>query len=151
MLCELGFKVGSGNMVGLPGQTLDDIVDDLLLLGRYWLAMMSCTVFIPSTTCAYNSYPMGDVQTTLNLIALMRILYPNRLMPTTSCLEQATPGGLFHGLMSGANTVTIHDGTPPHQAALFPIYSAKRVTPNKEFVAGVISSANLTSAPGPIL
>jgi len=149
-LLELGFKVGTGNMVGMPGQTLDHIVDDLMLVGKYNLAMMSCTVFIPGEACVFRDEPKGDVETALNFIALMRILYPSRLMPTTSCLEQAKPGGLLAGLMAGANTVTMHDGTPEHFAALFPIYSSKRVTPNKGLVAEILAQANLTAAPGPL-
>jgi hypothetical protein len=38
--------------------------------------------------CGYRDEPMGDVDIALNQMALMRILYPTRLMPTTSCLER---------------------------------------------------------------
>ena len=151
LLQELGFKVGSGNMVGLPGQTIEDIVDDLLLIGQEKLAMMSCTVFIPGEACDFRNEPAGDVEVALNFMALMRILYPDRLMPTTSALETVKAGGILRGLEAGANTITIHDGTPAKLADLFPIYSKKRITPNRDFVKELLTKTNLSMAPGPLL
>ena len=150
-LIELGFKVGSGNMIGLPGQTVEDIVDDLFLVGREKLTMMSSTVFIPGEACDFRNEVMGDVEVTLNFMALMRILYPNRLMPTTSALETVKTGGILRGLEAGANTITIHDGTPKEMADLFPIYTKKRITPNGDFVKDLLTKINLTMAPGPLL
>ena len=142
-LLREGFEAGSGNMVGLPGQTLDDLVGDLLLLGNYPLAMQSTTVFIPGEGCAYSGEPMGDLDTTLNLIATMRVLYPNRLIPTTSALERARTGGQRLGLLAGANTVTVHDGTPEALKDLFPIYSTKRFAPRGEHLEAAVLGAGL--------
>ena len=147
-LLRLGYAVGSGNMVGLPGQTLDDIVDDLYLLGKYALAMESTTVFIPGESSAFRDEPMGDVDTTLNMMALMRIMYPARLIPTTSSLEKGRADGQYQGLMAGANSATIHDGTPGEVKHLFPIYSTNRFTPQDEHLRQAVENAHLKFAPG---
>lgn len=147
-LIDLGFDVGSGNMVGLPGQTMDDMVQDLVLLGRYRLAMSSCTPFIPGEQSMLKDEPMGDVHLALNTMAIARILHPDRLIPTTSSLEKAMPAGQYVGLMAGANTVTIHDGTPTEQKELFPIYSSKRFAPGEEHIREVVARAGLTFAQG---
>ncbi len=139
-----GLKVGSGDIVGLPGQTLDDLVDDLLLLGEYDLSMQSCSVFIPNERSKCHDEPMGNLDLTLNVLALMRIMYPRRLMPTTSSLEKPRPGGQYMGLMAGANTVTCHDGTPEELKHLFPIYSGKRFTPREEHLAQIVRKAGLS-------
>ena len=96
-LLAVGYQVGTGNIVGLPGQTLGDLLDDLELVGRYPLAMQSATVFIPGESSDYKNEPPGDVDTTLNLMALMRIRYPDRLMPTTSSLEKLRDDGQYWG------------------------------------------------------
>ena len=142
-LLELGFQVGSGNIVGLPGQTLDTIVDDILFAGRFPLSMVSATVFVPGAGSRLQNAPPGDVETALNCMALLRILYPERLMPTTSSLEKRKPDGQYWGLMAGANTVTIHDGTPEELRALFPIYSARRFTPNAAHLARAVARAGM--------
>ena len=150
-LVDIGFKVGTGNMVGMPGQSLDDVIDDILLLGRYDLAMMSCTVFIPGEMCNYVNQPMGDVEIALNQMALMRIMYPKRLMPTTSCLERGKKGGQLKGLMAGGNTVTVHDGTPEEFQKLFPIYSTDRCSPGFARCEAFVRDADLTFAKAPLI
>jgi biotin synthase len=147
-LLDLGFGVGSGNMVGLPGQTLDDMVADLQTLERYDLAMCSCTPFIPGEGSKLRHAPMGDVHLALNTMAIARIMHPDRLIPTTSSLEKAMPDGQYVGLMAGANTVTIHDGTPEEMKALFPIYSGKRFAPREEHIRNIVTRAGLKLAAG---
>jgi biotin synthase len=150
-LIDIGYKVGTGNMVGMPGQSLDDVIDDLLLLGKYDLSMMSCTVFIPGEMCNYHDQPMGDVEIALNQMALMRIMYPKRLMPTTSCLERGKVGGQLKGLMAGANTVTIHDGTPQEFQKLFPIYSTDRCSPGFARCEALVRDAGVRFAKAPLI
>jgi biotin synthase len=150
-LIDIGYKVGTGNMVGMPGQSLDDVIDDLLLLGKYNLSMMSCTVFIPGEMCNYHDQPMGDVEIALNSMALMRIMHPKRLMPTTSCLERGKKGGQLAGLMAGANTVTIHDGTPEEFKKLFPIYSTDRCSPGFARCETMVRDAALGFAKAPLI
>jgi biotin synthase len=142
-ILEAGFSLGSGNIVGLPGQTITDIANDLLLLHRYNLSMNSSTVFIPTESSSYKDQPYGDLNITLNTMALMRIMNPGRLIPTTSSLEKVKKGGQLRGLMAGANTVTIHDGTPEELKSLFPIYSVNRVTPNKQHFMEIVDQAFL--------
>ena len=56
-LHELGFGLGTGNIVGLPGQSTDDLVADLRFLGGLPLAMMSCSAFIPGEQTPYRDHP----------------------------------------------------------------------------------------------
>jgi biotin synthase len=138
---EAGFVLGSGNIVGLPGQTISDIADDLLFMHKFNLGMNSSTVFIPAECSVYKNEPFGNVDLTLNTMALMRIMNPHRLMPTTSSLERARNGGQLLGLEAGANSVTIHDGTPEELKACFPIYSVKRIAPQSEHFENIVGKA----------
>lgn len=142
-LHKIGYRIGSGNIVGLPKQTLNDLVTDLQLIYELPLSMNSATIFIPAENSAFANEPAGNPIHTLNMMALMRIMNPNRLMPTTSSLEKMIPGGQFLGLQAGANTVTIHDGTPEELQQFFPIYSAKRIRPQIEHFKDILEKANL--------
>jgi biotin synthase len=150
-LAELGYKVGTGNIVGLPGQTLDDMVEDVLFAGKFPLAMVSATVFIPGEDTKLNGAPAGNLDWALNTLALMRILYPDRLIPTTSPFERLKKGGQYMGLMAGANTITIHDGTPEQDKKLFPIYSSNRFTPNAENLQNAVTQAGMGLAKGSLI
>ena len=142
-LCEIGYRVGSGNIVGLPAQTLDDLVGDLKLVHELPLGMNSATIFIPAENSDFAHEPAGDPIHTLNMMALMRIMNPHRLMPTTSSLEKMIPDGQYLGLLAGANTVTIHDGTPEELQQYFPIYSSKRIRPQIEHFRDILGRANM--------
>lgn len=142
-LSKIGYRVGSGNIVGLPKQTIDDLEDDLLLIHKLPLAMNSATIFVPAENTPFAGESPGDPNYTLNMMALMRIMNPHRLMPTTSSLEKMIPDGQYLGLMAGANTVTIHDGTPEELQQYFPIYSAKRIRPQIEHFRDILRRAEM--------
>lgn len=145
MLHEEGFRIGSGNIVGLPGQSVDDLVSDLQLAHKLPLGMNSTTIFVPAENTPYANEPAGDPHLTLNMMALLRIMNPQRLMPTTSSLEKMIPDGQYLGLLAGANTVTIHDGTPPELEKHFPIYSAKRIRPQIDHFRDILTRAKMNT------
>lgn len=142
-LIELGFIVGSGNIIGIPGQTIDDIVNDLKMIRDLELNMNSTTVFIPAEDSSFYNEKPGDVDIALNVMALMRVMNPSRLMPTTSSLGKLRTDGQLMGLNYGANTVTIHDGTPDELRKLFPIYSTSRIVPNWQYFKDIVQKAKM--------
>ena len=144
-LHDVGFRVGSGNIVGLPAQTLDDLVGDLQLAHELPLAMNSTTIFVPAENTEFAAEPPGNPVQALNMMALLRIMNPHRLMPTTSSLQKMMADGQYLGLMAGANTVTIHDGTPEDLQRFFPIYSAKRVRPQLDHFKDILRRAGMTA------
>lgn len=144
-LYEIGYRVSSGNIVGLPTQTIEDLVSDLKLLHELPLKMNSTTIFIPAENSAFANEPAGDPVRTLNMMAIMRIMNPDRLMPTTSSLEKMIEDGQYKGLMAGANTVTIHDGTPEELQEYFPIYSTHRVRPQIDHFRDILHRSDMTA------
>lgn len=142
-LNKLGFAVGTGNIIGLPGQTLEDIANDLIFMRNFRLTMVSTSIFIPGEDSNYWDKPKGDLDIALNYMALMRILYPNMLIPSTSSLEKCRKGGQYLGLLAGANAVTIHDGTPPEFKKYYPIYSLHRFIPNEKHIKYILKKARL--------
>jgi len=142
---DIGFEVGSGNIIGLPTQTLDDIVRDLLFIRTLKLTMVSTSVFIPGENSRYCNNSAGNVDLVLNYMALLRILYPHMLIPSTSSLETAKQNGQYGGLQAGANVVTVHDGTPGRLRKLFPIYSTHRFTPDRTYACRILKKAGLSN------
>ena len=67
----------------------------------------------PLETCS-----PGDIETTLNTIALMRIINPGALIPSVSALEKLQEGGQVKGLNAGANVITINF-TPKRERQIF--------------------------------
>ncbi|HXM04199.1 MAG TPA: radical SAM protein, partial [Chthoniobacterales bacterium] len=105
-LVRLGFKVGTGAIVGLPGQSIESLADDLELARDLGAHMVSGSPFIPAPDTPLAGHPPGDVELTLNLIAIARIMNPSWLIPSVSALERRQGGGQLSGLAAGANVLT---------------------------------------------
>ena len=112
-------------------------------MGLFESILLIFTASTSANKSAFENEPAGNPIYTLNMMALMRIMNPHRLMPTTSSLEKMIPDGQYLGLLAGANTVTIHDGTPEELQEHFPIYSTKRVRPQMEHFKDILERAGL--------
>jgi biotin synthase len=105
-LLRLGYRVGSGCIVGLPGQSLDSVADDILLAQSLGVHMCSASPFVPTPGTPIAAAVPGSILHTLNVIATMRLVNPEWLIPTVSALEQQVSGGQAAGLRAGANVMT---------------------------------------------
>lgn len=125
LLFQLGYQVGSGCIIGLPGQTPEILVEDLRLIESRQYHMCGIGPLIPHPDTPLGDCPVGSVRTTLNMMALMRLLVPDLMMPATTALETAEPGLRLRALQSGAN-VLMPNLTPRKFASFYDIYPGKK-------------------------
>ncbi len=142
-LLELGFKVGTGMIIGLPGQSLQSIARDMLLAKELGVHMCSPSPFIPAPNTPFENAPYGSTQMTLNALAIMRLLSPAWLIASVSALEKSQQGGQFGGLAAGANVVTVNF-TPQTQRNKYLIYGRKRFVVRNDYAHDLIKDAGLT-------
>ncbi len=141
-LKKIGFYVSSGNITGIPQQSLSSLADDIFLLKKLDICMGSTSPFIPNEVSNYRDCFPGDINLTLNFIAILRILCPTMLIPATSSLELIIKGGQYLGLMAGANVLTLHDGTPANKEKMFLLYKKNRYKP-KGILFNIVQRAGL--------
>ena len=150
-LKELGYEVGSGVMVGLPGQTLDILADDILLFKELGLDMIGIGPYIP-----HHDTPLGAeyralehlnirafergnnavqcsndlmlkntiLDLTLRMIALTRIVTKNTNIPATTAVGTIDKEGRQKALKCGAN-VMMPNATPAQYRKYYEIYPDK--------------------------
>ena len=82
-LKSLGYQVGSGFMVGSPFQTIEHIVADLRYLQQLEPDMIGIGPFIPHHQTPFADKEQGNLHLTLRLIAILRLMFPNALLPST--------------------------------------------------------------------
>lgn len=150
ILKKLGFQVSSGNITGLPGQSIESLINDLLLLKSLDLPMVSTSVFVPNNMSNYRDYPPGNINLVLNFTALLRIICPEALIPATSSLELVSKDAQYLGLMAGANVVTLHDGTPKKYEDKYIIYKKERYTPT-DILFKIVKRSGLELSPVALL
>ena len=104
-LKKLGYQVGAGFMVGSPGQTYEELAEDLVFLSELQPQMVGIGPFIPHHSTPFAGEPAGSVELTLRLLSIIRILLPAVLLPATTALGTLDPRGREKGLAAGANVV----------------------------------------------
>lgn len=104
-LKEIGYQVGAGFMVGLPGQGNEDLTEDLIYLQELQPEMVGIGPFLPHPRTPLGRYPSGTVEKTLVLIALTRLLLPESLIPATTALGTLDARGREKAFNAGANVV----------------------------------------------
>lgn len=131
-LRELGYEVGSGVMIGIPGQTFSSLAHDIALFADLDLDMIGVGPFIahPNTPLGHESASVPDQAPNTELmtykaVALTRLVCPQSNIPSTTALATLNlSSGRELGLMRGANVV-MPNLTPPKYRVLYEIYPAK--------------------------
>ena len=123
-LKELGYLNGSGNMIGLLDQTIEDIANDILYFKKMGINMIGIGPFLPAANTPLENQPTGNVDLTLKAVAVTRLVCKNVYIPATTALVSAHPEGQVMALQSGANTIMLVN-TPPEHRQNYAIYGDK--------------------------
>ncbi len=102
---EIGLQAGAGFMVGLPNQTNEDFVNDLLFLKDLNPHMVGIGPFMPQKDTPLKDAHSGTAEMTYILLSIIRLLLPKVLLPATTALGSINPKGRENGLKAGANVV----------------------------------------------
>lgn len=124
MIRELGYELGSGIMVGLPGQTIESIADDLLYLKGIGIDMAGIGPFIPHPETPLANEAGGTLELALRTMAVMRMLMPDINIPATTAMESLHPQGRIMALQAGANVV-MPNVTEGEYRSLYELYPGK--------------------------
>ncbi len=124
MIKELGYELGSGIMVGLPGQSLESIAADLMFLRRLGVDMAGIGPFIPHPETPLAGEPGGSLHLALRTMAIMRLLLPDINIPATTAMESLHPDGRMMALQGGANVV-MPNVTEGEYRKLYELYPGK--------------------------
>ena len=104
-LKEIGYQVGTGMMVGSPGQTTEILAEDLHFLKEIQPEMIGTGPFIPHRDTPYRGEKAGTAELTLYLIGILRLMFPDGLIPATTALGTIDPRGREKGILFGANVI----------------------------------------------
>ncbi len=111
-LRSIGYQVGTGVMIGLPFQTLDDLVGDLLFFQKMDVDMIGMGPYLVSkdTPLAkempdFEAMKEQQLKLGLKMIAAARLLLKNVNIAATTALQALDPRGREQGLLAGANVI----------------------------------------------
>jgi len=135
-LKELGYEAGGGVMVGIPGQSYESLVADVLAFRALDLDMIGIGPYIPHTRTPLGSGALRPAidrndqapateEMVYKMVALARIMCPTANIPSTTALATINKmHGRKRALSVGANVV-MPNLTPLKYRTLYQIYPAK--------------------------
>lgn len=121
-----GLRLGSGGMIGLPKQTLDQIADVILFQKDYGVHMIGFGPFIPTKGTPFENEKISNLELNLKVIALTRIICQNVFIPATTAISTLNREGQTKSLLAGANTIMLIS-TPERLREKYGIYSNKNM------------------------
>ena len=123
-LKSLDYQVGCGFMVGSPYQEPQHLSKELLFLKEFQPHMVGIGPFIPHKDTPFREKTGGSLNTTLVMLALIRLLLPDVLLPATTALGTIHPHGRELGIGAGAN-VCMPNLSPENVRAKYSLYNNK--------------------------
>ena len=124
-LKNLGFKVGSGFLVGSPFQKTEHLIKDLRFLQLLKPEMIGIGPFICHKETPFKDKKNGSINLTLKLIAILRLMFPKALIPATTALLSIKKNTLQKALKAGANVIMPNMSLKKYQN-LYKLYDTKK-------------------------
>lgn len=109
-LRNVGYQVGTGVMIGLPGQTTEDLVRDICFFRDMDIDMIGMGPYLvhadtPVAAHALYYDKAHQLELGLRMIALTRLFLKDVNIAATTALQALAPDGREQGLLAGANVV----------------------------------------------
>ena len=110
-LKSVGYQVGTGVMIGLPFQTLDDLANDLLFFRDFDIDMCGMGPYIEHSQTTLWDYRDQLLPTerrldlSIRMVALLRLLMPDINIAATTAMQTLHPEGREMAIMAGANVI----------------------------------------------
>ena len=111
LLRKTGYQVGTGIMIGLPFQSLEDLAGDLLFIKNQNIDMVGMGPYIEHHATPLYKYrdqllpPAERLELSLKMVAILRIMMPNINMAATTAMQTLHSQGRQRALKIGANVI----------------------------------------------
>jgi biotin synthase len=145
-LKEMGYILATGFIIGFPGETIDDRVNNILLTKQLAPDMYSFGPLIPTQGTPLANTPKIDVSDALKTIAIARLADSQSNILVTSAVETLSSNATREALLAGANSMIINL-TPQQYKKLYAIYD-NRAGAEHKVAASVQATINLLQSLG---
>ena len=132
-LQDIGYQTGTGVMIGLPFQTMDDLASDLLFMKEFNIDMCGMGPYIehadtPLMIYAADLLPLKErFDLTLKMIAIIRIMMKDINIVAATALQAIDPVGREKAIKIGANII-MPNITPGRYRDSYKLYDNKPCT-----------------------
>ena len=130
LIKKSGYQTGTGVMIGLPFQTIDDLAEDLLFFKKFDIDMVGMGPYIECNNTPLSIHnnllqPLNErFELSLLMISVLRIMMKDINIASSTALQAIHPLGREKGLLAGANVI-MPNITPLKYRADYLLYQDK--------------------------
>lgn len=128
-LKRLGYQLGTGVMMGLPGQTAEMLADDIIFYRRIHADMIGMGPFLPHDETPIRESPLTETERLelgVNMVAATRLYLHTCNIAATTALQALSPQGREQALLAGANVLMPNFTDDAHRRA-YQLYPGKPI------------------------
>jgi len=119
---QIGYLILTGGLIGLPGQTAGDILNDINLAKELNAEMFSFGPFLAHPQTPLAKFPTPSEEDVVRVLAVARLIDPAKAkILVTTALETLSSASRKEALLAGANSVMLNV-TPLQYRPLYSIY-----------------------------
>ena len=130
-----GYQVGTGVLIGLPGQTPYDLARDVCYYSKIGAHMLGMGPYVPAegtplaahysrTQVEKDLHTESLFETAMRMVAVTRLAKPRANISATTAMEVLDPNGRVRALRAGANVV-MPVLTPVEEKVKYQLYKGK--------------------------
>jgi biotin synthase len=119
---QMGYLIITGGIIGLPGATNEDLVNDIMLTSSLHAEMFSFGPFLPHPSTNLADCCAPSEENVLGALALARLMCSKKAkILITTAYETLSSSARENGLMAGGNSIMVNV-TPLKYRSLYTIY-----------------------------
>jgi biotin synthase len=143
--------VGTGVMIGLPFQKIEDLADDLIFFREFDIDMVGMGPYIEHRDTPLYFYkeellPLKErLLLSLKMVAILRIMMKDINIAATTAMQTIDPRGREKALLAGAN-VMMPNITPIRYKQSYLLYNNKPGTEDDAEEGKIVMEQNIRNA-----
>ena len=141
-LQEIGYQTGTGVMIGLPFQSIEDLAADLIFMHDFNIDMCGMGPYLEHPDTPLNEFagqllPLSErLDLSLKMIAIIRIMMKDINIVASTALQAIDPYGREKAISIGANII-MPNITPGKYRENYKLYSNKPGTDHSKDECGI--------------
>lgn len=106
-LKKIGYQVGTGFLVGIPYQSIGNVVEDIQFIKAFGASIVDIGAFVPALRTPFERERSGNGEMTMYLMAILRLMLPNATILTSPTLDCVLRDGRIKAVHAGADAVVV--------------------------------------------
>lgn len=106
-LQKLGYQTGTGFLIGIPYQTIENVTDDIYFMKSFAPDIIDMGAFVPAARTLFEKERSGNGDMTMYIMAIFRLMCPNAAILANPTLDCVSKEGRIRAFGAGADVLVV--------------------------------------------